>query len=297
MLSRLRDLLIESIPGVLITVVGVRGSVPRGVGTAMLVTQSSIFGTIGGGRLEYVAIHAARKQLRNSDSAITRERYPLGEALGQCCGGAVELLYEPFQSTWVDWVELALEALRSRQIFERKVDAHFTHHLRPPMGHLVLCGAGHVGREVVRVLSNAPISIHWLDEREHEFPSNIPANVNVEVTDTAQSAVANAPRHSGLLVTTHRHDLDFEITTRGLLRKDFSYCGMIGSLSKRKRFERQWRQRERDEDALNRLICPIGSAGPHGKEPAVVAIAVAGEILKTFYAISGGAILKPPIDD
>jgi len=139
-----------------------------------------------------------------------------------------------------------------------------------------------VGRAIVHVLADAPISVHWIDEREWEFPENIPANVCVEITDTPQSCVQSAPPQSAVLITTHRHDLDFKLAALALSREDLRYCGLIGSRSKRVRFERLWRQRERDDLALARLTCPIGANGPVGKEPAVVAIAVAAEILQSF---------------
>jgi xanthine dehydrogenase accessory factor len=80
---------------VLVTVVAAQGSVPRGAGTKMLVTQDAQYDTIGGGHLELRAADIARAMLAAHDSHAHAERFALGPSLGQCCGGAVQLLFEP----------------------------------------------------------------------------------------------------------------------------------------------------------------------------------------------------------
>lgn len=281
-LLAIKKILVESERAVLVTVIEVKGSAPRGVGTAMIVLANAIDGTIGGGRLEFEAMSAAHKMISQNANTPLRERYPLGDRLGQCCGGSVELLFEPIEPDWSTWIGEALQALELNSSYSRSGpmgDEGFTHIVKPPRAHLVLCGAGHVGRALVQVLTNAPISVHWVDERASEFPQAIPSNVMCEVSDLPEVVVTNAPANSAVLITTHRHDLDFSLAEIGIARTDLAYCGMIGSASKRSRFERQWRQRDREDAQLQRLICPIGSAGPSGKEPEVVAIAVAAEIL------------------
>ena len=270
---------------VLVSVIEVTGSTPRGVGTTMLVLSDSIVDTIGGGRLEFEAIHAARKMLGTTESVAdqpTRKRYPLGDSLGQCCGGTVTLLFDRLHRESVEWIDEALDCLQRRKIFERAAAKDVTYVAGPPRAHLLLFGAGHVGRALVSVLADAPISIHWVDERESEFPPCIPANVLVEVTDLPEVILKNAPAQSAVLITTHRHDLDFILAQIALECDEFAYIGLIGSASKRKRFERQWQMRAKPDGMLQKLVCPIGQAGPPGKEPAVVAIAVAGEILTIF---------------
>jgi len=79
---------------VLVTVAAVRGSAPREAGTKMLVGAGWVHGTIGGGHLELQALRIARERIAAGGVAM-RQRFPLGAALGQCCGGVVELLFEP----------------------------------------------------------------------------------------------------------------------------------------------------------------------------------------------------------
>ena len=98
---------------VLVSVVSTRGSVPRGPGTRMVVTTAGIEGTIGGGHLEHAAIGIARDMLAGSGApAFDQRRCPLGASLGQCCGGLVNLVFEPVAAE-ADWVD-TLAALRRR---------------------------------------------------------------------------------------------------------------------------------------------------------------------------------------
>ena len=96
---------------VLVSVVSTKGSVPRGPGTRMVVTADGVDGTIGGGHLEFSAIDIARGMLAGkSDADGELKRFPLGASLGQCCGGLVNLLFEPVDAD-APWVA-TLSSLR-----------------------------------------------------------------------------------------------------------------------------------------------------------------------------------------
>ncbi len=87
---------------VLVTVAGIRGSAPRELGAKMIVSASETFGTIGGGQLEYQATRIAAGML-DADRPVLRS-FPLGPALGQCCGGVVEILFEPLAGGMPGWL-------------------------------------------------------------------------------------------------------------------------------------------------------------------------------------------------
>ena len=108
----------------------------------------------------------------------------------------------------------------------------------------------------------------------------VPTNVRaIEAPDPALE-VAAMPVASFYLVMTHSHAMDFEICDRILRRRDAGYCGLIGSLSKRRRFEKRFRQQGMEQAVFDGLVCPIGVDGISGKKPAEIAVAVAAEILK-----------------
>lgn len=275
----------------------VSGSVPREAGTRMVVTADTVIGTIGGGHLEWKAIASARERLQARAGPATiaapetppfpggsgamghapappssegsgladEERYPLGPALGQCCGGVAVVGYRRLDEvTLADWPPA------------------------PERFHLQLHGAGHVGRAVVHVLQAVPCRVQWIDEREaQDFPGEdadagdaaLPPHITRHTSEAAESEVASAPPGAHYLVMTHRHDLDQRIGEAILKRGDFAYFGLIGSRSKRERFARRWAERGIDPSLIARVACPIGLPGIGGKEPGLIAVSVVAQML------------------
>jgi xanthine dehydrogenase accessory factor len=235
----------QGMPAVLVTVASAEGSAPREAGAKMVVTADGLFGTIGGGTLEFQAAARARALLEAGASAPVLEELPLGPALGQCCGGRVVLLLEP---------------------------------VRPPARTLYLFGAGHVGREVADVLGGVPdLRLVWIDGREGQFPDvDAPPGERRLVSEQPESEVPDAPAGSLFLVMTHSHDLDFRLVETILRRDDFSWLGLIGSETKCARFARRLAAKGLDPA---RMVCPIGIPGIAGKHPRVIAVSVAAQIL------------------
>lgn len=315
--STLRDL--GDTPTVLVSVARVRGSTPREAGTKLIVTADRVFGTIGGGNLEFRAIELARELLGGDRPRL--EDYPLGTALGQCCGGHVTLLYEPLVPNRAEWLneaddasgvlvtdtadggKLWVDADRTRGRLDGPladvvglargrlktgpaelvtIDGRtlFLDTLRPPDFHIALFGAGHVGRALVQVLSGLPCRIHWIDGREQEFPASLPGNVRRILSEEPELEVDDLPEGCHILVMTHSHPLDEAVCERALKRGGYRYLGLIGSQSKLARFRKRWRLHGVDEAAIETLTCPIGLPGISGKHPAEIAIAVAAQLLQ-----------------
>ena len=250
---------------IVVRVAEARGSAPREADTRMLVFADESAGTIGGGHLELKAIDEARAMLRSGDFSPRTRHYPLGPALGQCCGGTVTL----------NFGKLDAEALAAWP------DTR-------PRFSLQLYGAGHVGRAIARALAPLNVSVDWIDEREEEFPAQFhdaldapwPGHIRKVCVDAVEAEVRNAPAGAFYLVLTHRHDLDLRITEAILARADFGFLGLIGSKTKRQRFIHRFEQRGIDPAVIARMTCPIGVAGIQGKEPEVIAASVAAQLLQ-----------------
>ena len=157
--------------------------------------------------------------------------------------------------------------------------------------HVVLLGAGHVGKALARVLGEVPCRVTWVDGRAEQFPREVAANVRVECTEMPQYAVERAPPGAAFLVMTHSHALDLTLCEKILRRNDFSYFGLIGSATKRAKFVKRLRARGLPDDVIDRMICPIGIPGLSGKHPGEIAVAVAAQLLmmRTAGAQSGAA--------
>ncbi|WP_407333882.1 xanthine dehydrogenase accessory protein XdhC [Enterovibrio sp. 27052020O] len=236
-------------PCVMVTVLEDKGSVPRGAGSKMLVTEKEIVSTIGGGHLEHIAMKTALQMLLDGDHSVKVEHFNLGARLGQCCGGMVTLSFEPVGQ-------------------QRHV--------------LALFGAGHVAKALVPILATLPFKVIWVDERDAQFPAYIPDNVEKRLSDDPVGEVATLPANSMYLVLTHNHQLDFDLCRAILKRGDSRYFGVIGSLSKRKRFDHRLKDRGFDQAAINTMICPIGIGSVKGKHPAEIAVSVAGELIACY---------------
>jgi xanthine dehydrogenase accessory factor len=249
----------QQTPAVLVSVDSIVGSTPREPGARMIVTGQRLYGTIGGGNLEFQACRIARNQLQQ-DADDGLQRFPLGAGLGQCCGGLVNLMFERL-GVDSDWDDLA----REDEALE-----------------LYLFGAGHVGTALVRSLSDLPIRINWIDTRDDMLPQQPPAGVNAICTDTPEAEIDTAAAGSYFVVMTHDHSLDQRLCEQILKRDDFAYFGLIGSLSKRRNFETRMRRRGIDARNFERMTCPIGIGGIASKQPAQIAISVAAEILQVY---------------
>lgn len=151
---------------------------------------------------------------------------------------------------------------------------------------IALFGAGHTGSAVVAAMAGLDCEIRWIDSRRRVFPPTAPANVVMVESGDPVREVAAMPGGAFYLVMTHSHPLDYEICEAVLRRGDFAYLGLIGSRSKRRRFEQRARQAGMAPGLLERLTCPIGLPGVGGKRPAEIAVAVAAELLKIRTATS-----------
>jgi xanthine dehydrogenase accessory factor len=249
-------------PAMVVQVLSTRGSVPREAGTRMLVAADAVIGTIGGGHLELQAIARARALLATGDSTPQDQAIALGPTLGQCCGGSLVLRTAPLDTAKLAaWPDAA------------------------PLFTLQLHGAGHVGRAIVRLLHDLPCAVQWIDARDSEFPAERdPPHISRLCVDAVDAEVAGAPAGGFFLVLTHSHDLDLAITQAILQRGDFGFLGLIGSATKRARFEARLRQRGIGAAMLARMNCPIGVPGIPGKQPAQIAIAAVAQLLQAAAA-------------
>lgn len=300
-------------PAILVTVARAEGSVPREAGAKMLVSAGGLADTIGGGHLEYAATALARDMLaqpaQEPGAQRRLQRLPLGPTLGQCCGGVAFLAFERVDLDGHAHFAAIRDRLARNEAVLRQLpldsaappslsaeaadtrlwqDAHGARWLadacRAPAAQLYLFGAGHVGAAIVRAMAALPCRITWIDERDDMFPASLPPNVTVEVTDTPEALVAAAPDHASYLVMTHSHALDQALAEAILRRERIGWFGLIGSATKRVQFERRLRQRGIPAPRLADMVCPIGIPGIAGKEPAVIAIAVAAQLLQLWQA-------------
>lgn len=254
-------------PGVLVTLVSVRGHAPRDAGAKMVVTVDGTYDTIGGGNLEMVAVERAREWFR--DAPLLNHRGDPAQGLNhlrpetielhlsdkathehgvQCCGGEVTVLLEP------------IGVVPSIAIF----------------------GMGHVGRELAHILVRHDIDLHLVDSRG--VPQIGEGRARVHTYDDAvlpELAIASLPKGTQMLVMTHDHADDLAICDAALRAPYIDTIGLIGSSGKWSRFQKQLRALGHDD--LSRIVTPIGMPSVVGKEPEVVALSVAADLVSNRW--------------
>ncbi len=249
---------------VVVTVMSTQGSVPRAAGTRMLVFVHGEQGTIGGGHLEFQALAHARLLLAGQTTQTTL-RQVLGPSLGQCCGGALALGFELVSPADVPrWRVL----------------------LMPPCTPLALFGGGHVGKALVKTLAPLPFAVRWIDSRDEIFPADVPEVVECEHSNPVQAAVADLLPGSRVLIMSFSHAEDLDIVIACLKRQrergDLPFVGLIGSKTKWATFRHRLEDRGFSAEDIAHITCPIGVPGITGKEPEVIAVAVAAQLLQTL---------------
>jgi xanthine dehydrogenase accessory factor len=251
--------------GVLVRVASTQGSAPREAGTWMAVWADGLTATIGGGQLEFQATDEARAWLAGGPAIEGVRRYPLGPSLGQCCGGVVFLSYQ-----LVDAADAA--SLQSELLAQ--------------FAPVALFGGGHVGAALARLLATLPFAVRWIDSRDGVFPAELPAQIETEYSDPVQQAVAQLAPGSRVLIMSfsHAEDLDIVIACLKRLRErdDLPYIGLIGSKTKWATFRHRLEARGFTAAEMDRVTCPIGVPGITGKEPEVIAVAVAAQLLQSL---------------
>lgn len=303
--SRLKDGLERHGRAALVTVVSAKGSTPREAGARLIVNPDGGFtGTIGGGTLEWRALAMAQAALaERAAPAFQLRSFALGPELGQCCGGRMDLALEVFESGKASELDTLVEAeaaghfttvaraeggrMVRRIMNERDVPAGGAewHHgtLAEGFGEvrrpLLLFGAGHIGRALTLALAPLPFAVTWIDPRPDAFPTHVPGNVTVQQMLNPGDAIAAAPAGAFVLVMTHSHALDLEIVRAALVDGRFHYVGVIGSATKRARFEKRLTEMGVDRSRIQELVCPIGVDGIHSKLPAVIAAGTTAELL------------------
>ena len=146
-------------------------------------------------------------------------------------------------------------------------------------GHILLLGAGHVGKAMAHVFGALPFTVTWADDRPDQYPDDIPANITVRCTPHLEQAIDEAPVDTIYLVMTYSHDRDYALCARVLQRGDFRYLGLIGSKTKRARFEKTMSDLGIERSLIERVVCPIGLPEINSKQPQVIAVATAAQIL------------------
>lgn len=230
--------------GVVVTVIRIKGSVPRHAGSKMLVTATGdTIGTIGGGKLEADAIQTA-ETLLNAPEVMVRT-HQLDEEEGMLCGGEVEMLYEP-----VGGAE-----------------------------NLYIFGGGHVGQALAELTLPLGFQVTVIDDRpDYAVPERYPSGVNllVDEFDSAMNRLSLDEKSYAVIVTyQHAHDGDILERCVGYPMK---YIGMIGSQRKVNKTLQNLEERGISRESLQKVHSPVG-LDIGAETPHEIAVSISAELI------------------
>ncbi len=225
---------------VLATVLATSGSTPRDAGAKLVVTGAAVHDTLGGGQLEWLVIEEARRLLAEGGAQQRIQHFPLAAAALQCCGGSMTVLFEAFAASTLS---------------------------------VTVFGAGHVGREVVRLLQELQAQVTWLDNRADA------AIGGALLCEDPVGWVRGRRPQGHQLILTHDHQLDYELVA-ALLCAGARSVGLIGSTTKWQRFAARLAQDGFTATDLAMVRCPVGVPDVARKEPLAVALSIVTELLQ-----------------
>lgn len=241
---------------VLLTLTAVRGHAPREAGAKMVISQDKTFGTVGGGNLEMAAITRARQLISEGVTGPETMELRLNDKAPatygrQCCGGEVKLLLEPL----------------------------------PVPKTVAIFGLGHVGMELARILSRHPIDLYLTDSRPEAIEAasllqHSVASIQAQVAVMGEQVLSTLPEGSHVLIMTHDHAEDFHLSDAALAHPSLGSIGLIGSKAKWTRFRKNLSDSGHSEQEISRIQCPIGIPEVTGKQPAVIAVSVAAQLMQ-----------------
>jgi len=252
---------------ILVTLTHAAGSTPREPGATMALSATATAGTIGGGQLEFHCIDIAREMLASGECGRSLD-IPLGPQMGQCCGGRVTVSLKRASAT-----DLAMLTARE------KAEAAL-------LPAVLIFGAGHTGRALAQALAALPFATTLIDDRDGVL-DGLPAGITcVRMADPARAVEIAGPGRA-FVILSHSHALDYRLTEAALMRGDARYVGMIGSATKRARFESGFLRAGGRPEALARLTCPIGGGDVDDKRPEVIAALTAAELVRSLLGWDG----------
>ncbi len=239
----------------LCTIIRERGSVPRHVGSKMLVyADGRIEGTVGGGEMESRVIREALAALSSGSPRLAR--YELVDpASGDpgVCGGEVEMFIEPIK----------------------------------PHPTLLVIGGGHVGKALVQMGKWLGFRVALSDDRpEFCTPEAVPgADVYLPLPTSELPSQFTFTRETYIVLPTRGVPVDLQ-SLPYLLDQPHAYLGVIGS---RRRWATAVKQLEAlgiPREKLDRIHAPMGLE-LNAETPEEIAVSILAEIIMLRRGGSG----------
>jgi xanthine dehydrogenase accessory factor len=236
-------------------IINTEGSAPREKGIYMMISKDDIFGTIGGGHMEFLVINKSKNLLKNGIKKSETLNIPLGPGIGQCCGGYVQIQLT-HHANGAGSIENSLEN-----------------------NNLFIFGAGHIGQALSSKSLDLNFNVHLIDSRKNFLLMNKYEDIEYILAKQPWKLIKNLSPNSYFIILTHSHDYDFKIINEILIYKSFKFIGLIGSKTKKNRFSSMLEKNGHEKKLINLIECPVGLNINHSKEPNEIAISILAKLI------------------
>jgi xanthine dehydrogenase accessory factor len=248
--TRFLELKSQTIPLVIVTMIGEKGHAPQDIGARMIVGVGGIlFGTVGGGKIEKKCLDLAMGFLKQSGRVPHQSfHWNLKRDVGMSCGGEVSFFFE-IHKPEADW-------------------------------KIALFGAGHIVQELAPLLLKLDCTLTVTDPRE-EWVNRLPntSRLKKNIASDMGTVMDQLPDDTFVCMITMGHSTDYPLLERALKTRQFPYLGVLGSKVKRIKMESELREAGLDPEKAKQFLCPIGE--DYGKNsPAEIAVSIAADLLK-----------------
>ena len=236
------------------TIISIKGSTPREVGSKMLIrSDGSILGSIGGGNLEALVCQEALKAMKEGNSKVlhfdlTGEKFLEGGSIetGMICGGNVDI-----------YLELILSE-----------------------STLYIFGAGHISLYLSKMSKMVGFKVAVIDEREmfankERFPEADELYAE-DFQKVFPKLKLKKPYYIVIVTRGHRYDQE---VLEWAVRTEAKYIGMIGSRTKNKAVFSNLEKKGVPKELFESVHAPIG-LNIGAETPEEIAVSILAEMIE-----------------
>ncbi len=292
----------------LLTVIENIGSSPGKQGFKMIVVEDgSIFGSIGGGLMEFNLVEEIKEIVKKESQTIFLKKQihkeKLKDSSGMICSGEQTIVFHPLGKNHIETVENIINCLSGDQkgiihltpaqfeFYPEEITSQYHYKINNSdnwyykeqidfKDTLYIVGGGHVGLSTSKIFRLLGFYIVILDDRQHlnTFDLNDYAHEKHIIQYREIEKYIKPGKTSFVAIMTNKHSDDKFVLSK-IIKNNYKYLGVLGSKTKMQIMFKSLLNEGFTDKELNKVYTPIGLA-INSKTPDEIAISIAAQIIK-----------------
>mgnify|MGYP005989183595 CR=1 FL=1 len=291
-----------------LTVIQNFGSSPGRKGFKMLVAEDGfIFGSVGGGVMEFTLVEETKNLLASKNTPILfKKQIHQGngeDKSGMICSGEQTVVFHPFEIDKIDFVKSLLEISQnneqkticfsptgidfiSNQIkekYEATIKSDTDWEFKELIGFketITIVGGGHVGLSVSQLFRQLNFHVIVFDNRENlntlEVNNFAHQKQVIDYTDIEKHIKQG--NDSYVVIMSNKYT-DDKIVLSQIIRNDYKFIGVLGSKAKLKTMWEVMLKEGFTQQELDSVYAPIGLQ-IKSQTPEEIAVSIAAQIIE-----------------